>query len=65
MEKAKSMYVVVYNDKYGDGSQRKIEAVLQNEKDFGAWLKEHNSMRDAEPETKDEFDIIQVQQFTK
>lgn len=36
----------------------KLEVVVENEKQFKKWLKEHNDSRDAEPESADEFELI-------
>jgi hypothetical protein len=55
----KNYYVVIYK------ADNTIEGLLQSEKDFGKWLKEHNSMRDDEPEKKDEFELKRVTLFMK
>ena len=56
-------YIVQYNDKYGNGNDKKIECLVKNKTAFKKWLKEHNSMRDAKPERTDEFDLIPIGLF--
>jgi len=62
--KSQQVFIVMYNNRYGNGDQKKIEVVLKDEKDFKKWLKNHNYDRDAEPETKEEFDLIPVNLLT-
>lgn len=35
-----------------------LEVIVENQKQFKKWLKEHNDSRDAEPETADDFELI-------
>lgn len=56
-------YIVQYNDRFGNGDDKKIEVLVKSKADFKKWLKEHNSMRDAEPETADEFNLIPINLF--
>lgn len=57
-------YIVQYNDRYGNGSDKSIECILKSKDDFDAWLKNHNEMRDGAEETSDEFDLIPIKLFT-
>jgi hypothetical protein len=59
--KTKTVYIVKYNDRYGNGDDTSIEAVLEKESDFKKWLKMHNDSRDAEPESEEEFDVDSIQ----
>jgi hypothetical protein len=59
-EKIKTVYIVTYNDCYGNGDQTSVEAVLEKRSDFSKWLKEHNANRKTdgnERELAEEFDI--------
>ena len=61
---SKRVYLVTYNDRYGNGDQKSIEAVLKKESDFKKWLKMHNEGRkeqDAAPENAEEFDVDSVE----
>ena len=43
--KTKTVYVVQYNDCYGNGDDKKLEVVVKTIKDFKSWLREHNVQR--------------------
>lgn len=58
-----TFYIVQYNDRYGNGDDKKIECIVKDKTTFKKWLKEHNSMRDAEPEKADEFDLIPIKLY--
>ena len=61
-----SIYIVQYNDCYGNGTDKSFEVALTDKKDFKAWLKEHNAERKgmgAMKESADEFDIIELKVF--
>lgn len=63
----KQVWVVRYNDCYGNGDDIRIEVVLHSEKDFKKWLKEHNRERKEMgemKENKEEFDLIPVNLLT-
>lgn len=65
--KTKSVYIVKYNDRYGNGDEEYIEAVLANSGDFGKWLYQHNLEREIDgnpPESEDEFDVESVSLFS-
>jgi hypothetical protein len=58
-----TFYIVQYNDRYGNGTDKKIECIVKSKIDFLAWLKEHNDEResmDAILEGAEEFDLIPV-----
>ena len=58
-----TFYIVEYNDRYGNGDDKKIECIVKNKTAFNKWLKEHNQERKdmgAEPESAEEFDLIPV-----
>jgi hypothetical protein len=59
-----TLYVVQYNDKYGNGNTN-LEVIVSSYKDFLVWLKKHNQERDGSPEKKEEFDLIPLSLFTK
>lgn len=53
------MYIVRYNDVYGNGDDQKLEVILENRNHFLEWLEEHNESRgEPEPELEEEFDLI-------
>ena len=41
----KTLYVVEYNDCYGNGTDKKLEVIVENHDQFLEWLKEHNEDR--------------------
>ena len=58
-----TFYIVQYNDRYGNGTDKKIECIVKSKIDFLKWLKEHNDERegmDAMVENAEEFDLIPV-----
>ena len=55
----KQMYIVKYNDIYGNGDNQKLEVIVENRNHFLEWLEEHNENRGgSEPELEEEFDLI-------
>jgi len=71
--KTKTVFVIRYNDCFGNGNNEEIETdssiegVIENQEDFPKWLEEHNKNRiDAgdEPELEEEFDIISTTMYT-
>jgi len=61
---AKTVFIVQYNDCHGNGDDDSIEAVVKNRTGFKNWLAEHNRDRRAdgnEPESAEEFDLIETQ----
>jgi hypothetical protein len=36
------MYIVRYNDIYGNGDNQKLEVIVENRNHFLEWLEEHN-----------------------
>ena len=60
----KTLYVIQYNDKYGNGDKKNLEVIVENRNQFLEWLDEHNESRGGtEPEGKEEFDMIPLQLF--
>ena len=67
----KQVYIVQYNDCYGNGNDKKLEAVIESKDDFASWLEQHNDNRrmdcisddDFIEESEEEFDLIQVDMF--
>jgi hypothetical protein len=56
---SKTMYIVRYNDIYGNGDNQKLEVIVENRNHFLEWLEEHNESRGgSEPELEEEFDLI-------
>jgi len=58
-----TFYIVQYNDRYGNGTDKKIECIVKSKADFLKWLKEHNKERKgmgAMAESAEEFNIIPV-----
>jgi hypothetical protein len=56
---SKTMYIVRYNDIYGNGDNQKLEVIVENRNHFLEWLEEHNESRgQSEPESEEEFDLI-------
>ena len=63
---SKTMYIVRYNDIYGNGDNQKLEVIVENRNHFLEWLKQHNDNRrmdyinddDFVEETEEEFDLI-------
>jgi hypothetical protein len=69
--KTKQLYIIQYNDCYGNGTDKKLEAIIENREDFINWLKQHNENRrldcitddDFLEEKEEEFDIIPIDMF--
>ena len=69
----KTLYVVEYNDCYGNGTDKKLEVIVENHNQFLEWLKEHNENRrmdylddnDFVEENADEFNLIPLNLFQK
>jgi hypothetical protein len=63
---SKTMYIVRYNDIYGNGDNQKLEVIVENRNHFLEWLKQHNDNRrmdyindeDFIEESEEEFDLI-------
>lgn len=58
--KTKSVYIVTYNDRYGNGDEKNLEGIIAKREDFGKWLFQHNLEREIDgnpPESSDEFDV--------
>ena len=56
---SKTMYIVRYNDIYGNGDNQKLEVIVENRNHFLEWLEDHNESRgQSEPESEEEFDLI-------
>jgi len=60
--KVKQVYIVQYNDCYGNGTDKKLEAVIESKDDFASWLEQHNEERD-EAESEEEFTLIPIDMF--
>jgi flagellar biosynthesis/type III secretory pathway ATPase len=61
--RTKQVYIVQYNDCYGNGTDKKLEAVIESKDDFKSWLEQHNEERD-EAESEEEFDLIPLNLIT-
>ena len=70
--RTKKVYIVQYNDCYGNGSDKKLEVVLESKDDFASWLEQHNDNRrmdyisddDFIEENEEEFDLIPLDLLT-
>ncbi len=40
-----TLYVVQYNDRYGNGDKKTLEVIVKNRNHFLEWLDEHNESR--------------------
>jgi hypothetical protein len=59
-----TLYVVQYNDCYGNGDKKTLEVIVKNRNHFLEWLDEHNESRGgSEPEGEEEFDLIPLNLF--
>ena len=66
----KTLYVVQYNDCYGNGN-KKLEVIVESHEGFKNWLKTHNEERkldyltddDFVEEHEEEFDLIPLNLF--
>jgi hypothetical protein len=57
------VYIVQYNDRYGNGTFTKFETIIKSKADFKKWLKQHNAERKemgAMRERPEEFDLIPI-----
>jgi hypothetical protein len=68
----KTLYVVEYNDCYGNGTDKKLEVIVETHNQFLEWLKEHNENRrmdylddDFVEESAEEFNLIPLNLFQK
>jgi hypothetical protein len=69
----KTLYVVEYNDCYGNGTDKKLEVIVETHNQFLEWLKEHNENRrmdyldddDFVEENAEEFNLIPLNLFQK
>ena len=51
----KILYVVQYNDCFGNGDDKKLEVIVESELAFKEWLKEHNKNRSMDCLSDDDF----------
>lgn len=61
-----TLYLVEYNDCYGNGNNKSIEVIVKDRNAFLKWLDERNAERDEMgeiEESEDEFNLIPVQLF--
>ena len=59
-------YIVQYNDRYGNGTDKVFETLVRDKQGFEDWLKAHNAQRyiDGEiEEDADEFELIAISLF--
>ncbi len=69
--RTKEVYIVQYNDCYGNGTDKKLEAVIESKDDFASWLEQHNDNRrmdcisddDFIEESEEEFTLIPIDMF--
>jgi hypothetical protein len=69
----KTLYVVEYNDCYGNGTDKKLEVIVETHNQFLEWLEEHNENRrmdylnddDFVEESAEEFNLIPLNLFQK
>jgi len=72
--KTETVYIIKYNDRFGNGDDTSIDGVIKNQEDFPKWLENRNKLRsegvtDEEEledliETAEEFDIISTTMYT-
>ena len=58
-----NVYLIEYNDIYGNGEDKYIEGYIENINEFDEWLSEHNKTRiddGNDPENAEEFNIITI-----
>jgi len=58
-----TFYIVQYNDRYGNGDDKKIECIVRDKNMFKKWLNQWNKERKEmgnEPENPEEFNLISV-----
>ena len=61
--KQKEIFIIQYNDCYGNGDNKSFEGALEKRSDFKLWLEEHNKVRTDEgemEEEKEEFNLIRL-----
>jgi hypothetical protein len=61
------LYIVQYNDKYGNANDVFNECVVKSVEDFDIWFKEHNESRVAlgdREDDRDEYDLIRITLYT-
>jgi len=61
-----TFYIVQYNDRYGNGTDKVFETLVRDKQGFEDWLKAHNQEREEEgemEESADEFDLIPINLF--
>jgi hypothetical protein len=64
--KEETLYIVQYNDCYGNGDQKSNEVLVDNEAGFWKWLAQRNEERVAAgdmEEQVEEFDLIPIVHF--
>jgi hypothetical protein len=64
----KKLFVVKYNDKYGNGDNTSLEVIVDSKESFLEWLRVRNEQRENEGELtehQDEFDLIPLEFFQK
>lgn len=62
----KKLFIVQYNDCYGNGDSS-IEVIVKSKEDFNRWLKQHNEERESDgelEESEEEFTLIPVELFS-
>lgn len=65
--KAKTYFIVEYNDRYGNGNDKAFECIVENKTAFNNWLKKHNRERRGmgdKSEKKEEFNLIPITLFS-
>jgi hypothetical protein len=60
----KILYVVEYNDCYGNGTNKKLEVIVESELAFEQWLKKHNEDRRMDYLDDDDFVEESAEEFT-
>jgi len=57
----KTLIIVIYNDRYGNGDNTSNEVILESEKDFDRWLRERNKQRLSEGEMEESANEFTLQ----
>lgn len=52
----KILFIVEYNDKYGDGNNKSIEVIVESENEFNIWLSKRNAERISDGELEESAD---------
>ena len=60
--KSKTLYVVRYNDCYGNGDEQ-LEVIVKSREDFLKWLEIHNDSRREDDDDDDDFCYEGEEQF--